>query len=204
MTLKAHGDEGHGRGDVGHLGGHVALNFLNTSRMRGGSLVDTLQADSDVRAWMHTMGLPEPVLDQPLRDGALLLAARHLRNVLLEAIQHRKAGKRVVSGELNRLLEMTDSHLVLKQSKGELELVRSYAASSPEEFLAPVTEQIAGLLADEDFDLVRQCEGDVCVLWFLDTTKGHQRRWCSAESCGTRARVAAFRARQSRKSKGKK
>ena len=196
MKTTSTGEYMHEASDVERLGGHTAINFLNTSRMNQGTLSDILQTDSDVRAWMKSMKLPEPVLDQPLREGELLAAARHLRDVVLEAVQFKKAGKRIVPSELNRLLALSKSHLTLDQAKDKLRIVRRYSASSPVEFLAPLIEEIADLLANGNFDLIRQCDGDVCVLWFLDQTKSHKRRWCNAETCGTRARVAAFRARK--------
>ena len=196
MKTTSNGDDVNGASDLDHLGGHTAINFLNTSRMHGGSLIDTLQTDSDVKAWMKSMKLAEPILDKPLREGTLLVAARHLRDVMLEAVQLKKAGKRIVPSELNRLLALSKSHLILNQAKDNLQIARSYSATNPVEFLAPLTEEIADLLANGNFALIRQCEGDVCVLWFLDQTKSHKRRWCAAETCGTRARVAAFRARK--------
>nr|WP_254214234.1 CGNR zinc finger domain-containing protein [Burkholderia multivorans] len=33
------------------------------------------------------------------------------------------------------------------------------------------------------------------MLWFLDRTKSHRRRWCSKALCGNRQKVAAFRRR---------
>ncbi|MDI1457783.1 CGNR zinc finger domain-containing protein, partial [Streptomyces sp. ATE26] len=42
---------------------------------------------------------------------------------------------------------------------------------------------------------VRECEGDNCPLVYLDTSRGHRRRWCSSEVCGNRERVARHRRR---------
>jgi predicted RNA-binding Zn ribbon-like protein len=61
--------------------------------------------------------------------------------------------------------------------------------------LAPVAEEMARLLIEEDLSLVRQCGGDDCTIVFLDRTKAHKRRSCSMAACGNRAKVAAFRAR---------
>jgi predicted RNA-binding Zn ribbon-like protein len=49
-----------------------------------------------------------------------------------------------------------------------------------------------------DFNLVRKCEDSDCVLWFVDKTKAHRRRWCSMPLCGNRNKVASFRQRQQR------
>jgi predicted RNA-binding Zn ribbon-like protein len=38
--------------------------------------------------------------------------------------------------------------------------------------------------------------GAGCTLWFVDRTKAHRRIFCSATTCGNRAKVAAFRQRQ--------
>lgn len=79
-----------------------------------------------------------------------------------------------------------------------IHVTRVYGKETVEAFLAPVAEAVADLMANADFDLVRHCEGEACVLWFYDRTKGHRRRWCTPTGCGNRAKVAAFRARASR------
>ncbi|WP_030788168.1 CGNR zinc finger domain-containing protein [Streptomyces sp. NRRL S-920] len=43
--------------------------------------------------------------------------------------------------------------------------------------------------------LLRQCAGDNCPIVYLDTSRGHRRRWCSSEVCGNRERVARHRRR---------
>ena len=49
----------------------------------------------------------------------------------------------------------------------------------------------ADLLCRADLSLVRRCENPRCILFFLDTTKNHARRWCSMSGCGNRAKAAA-------------
>ncbi len=62
--------------------------------------------------------------------------------------------------------------------------------------LALLAWQIALLLTQEDLSLIKQCAGPGCTIWFLDRTKAHHRRFCSAAACGNRAKVAAFRDRR--------
>ncbi|MFH8937949.1 CGNR zinc finger domain-containing protein [Streptomyces griseosporeus] len=45
---------------------------------------------------------------------------------------------------------------------------------------------------------LRQCAGDNCPIVYLDTSRGHRRRWCSSEVCGNRERVARHRRRAAR------
>ena len=183
------------------VGDHVAINFINTWRMHEGVLTDTLQSDENVIAWMRKMNIRLPLLRKPLGPKALLRTARNLRTLAFRAIEQRKAGKRVRLDSLNTFLADATSHLQLRAREHRLDLHRVYLSCNAKQYLAPVAEAIADLLAHGDFDLVRHCEGEKCVLWFYDRTKGHHRRWCTAQGCGTRARVAAFRARRAAASK---
>lgn len=40
------------------VGDNLAINFINTRRMFEGQLTDTLQSDSDVKAWLKRLGVP--------------------------------------------------------------------------------------------------------------------------------------------------
>ncbi|OEJ32194.1 CGNR zinc finger domain-containing protein [Streptomyces subrutilus] len=62
--------------------------------------------------------------------------------------------------------------------------------------LAVVARDAVELLTDPgDLALLRACEGDGCTRVYLDTSRGHRRRWCSSELCGNRERVARHRRR---------
>jgi predicted RNA-binding Zn ribbon-like protein len=98
---------------------------------------------------------------------------------------------------LNEFLSESRSYLELVPEKsGGLHLTRRRKHRTPEEILAPLAEAAADFLTTANFDLVRPCESEDCVLWFYDQTKSHRRRWCSMATCGNRHKVAAFRKRQ--------
>ncbi|MFD6230783.1 CGNR zinc finger domain-containing protein [Streptomyces sp. NPDC060232] len=62
--------------------------------------------------------------------------------------------------------------------------------------LAAVARDAVELLTDPgDRSLLRACAGDGCTRLYLDTSRGHRRRWCSSELCGNRERVARHRRR---------
>jgi predicted RNA-binding Zn ribbon-like protein len=178
------------------VGDHPALNFVNTLRMSGSELTDTWQSDEDVAAWIVREGIRNTLPLTTWPDGALLRKARNLREIARNAVEARKAKKTLPLDELNGFLEHSVSHCVLRaKSRTDLQFERVYGEKTVEQYLAPVAESIAELLSHADFDLVRHCEGGQCVLWFYDRTKAHRRRWCSPQSCGNRAKVAAFRLR---------
>ena len=180
------------------VGDDLAINFINTRRMVEGQLRDTLQSDSDVKAWIRRLEVPVAKGSLTFGDGELLDGARELRDIALAAVQDRKSGKRPSLVALNRFLADAPSHAMLTTDDARnIRVTRVYGKETVEAFLAPVAEAVADLLSDGDFELVRHCEGHDCVMWFYDRTKGHRRRWCTSTGCGNRAKVAAFRARAS-------
>jgi predicted RNA-binding Zn ribbon-like protein len=181
------------------VGDHPALNFINTLHMVGSELTDTWQSDEDVAAWIVREGLRDTLPSTTWPGGALLRKARTLREVARNAVEARKTKKTLPLDELNGFLEHSVSHCVLSaKSRIHLHFERVYGQKTVEQYLAPVVESVGELLSHADFDLVRHCEGEQCVLWFYDRTKAHRRRWCSPQACGNRAKVAAFRERARR------
>jgi predicted RNA-binding Zn ribbon-like protein len=173
-----------------------ALQILNTVSMVDGKLVDALQSDSDVRQWLAQAGWPVEKEPHSLKPTSLLHAGRALRETIRTLIERRKTEKRLELSALNEFLLESQSHLELIQEKGSLRLVRSWEQRTAGEILAPLAEAAAEFLTTANFDLVRRCEGEECVLWFYDQTKSHRRRWCSMATCGNRHKVAAFRSRR--------
>lgn len=179
------------------VGDHPALDFLNTVVRVDEKLVDSLQSDRDVLQWLARVGWPVESDTANLRPPSLLQAARILREAIRSLVEKRKAGKRFDPDALNAFLAEARSSMKLSQKKdGSLQLNRKWKQRTAGEILAPLAESAADLLANSDFNLVRRCENDACVLWFCDRTKSHHRRWCSMALCGNRHKVAAFRKRQ--------
>ena len=179
------------------LADHRALDFLNTRMRVNEDLVDLLQSDQDVRLWLKQAGFPAPAIDGKTAPLALLHSARSLRESIRSLVEKRKAGRRGDPSILNSFLAASQSYPRLvwnKSSTPTIDTVRRQ--DTAESILAPVAEAAAELLITADFELVKRCEDETCVLWFSDQTKSHRRRWCSVEICGNRHKVAAYRKRR--------
>lgn len=176
------------------LADHPALDFINTVAIVEGQPHDFWQTDQDVEAWLQQAGLEADGPTPPYEPGALLQAARQLRQIIRDNVQQHKAGEGVDIQTLNAWLGEATSSLQLTGEPGALQLRRVYAGDSVMQRLGQVAEQVAMLLTQEDFSRVRACEHPACTLWFYDRTKAHRRRWCSMALCGNRAKVARFRA----------
>jgi predicted RNA-binding Zn ribbon-like protein len=184
--------------DALFVGDDLALDFVNTEYGPPTDRHDVLGSDQQVLDWLARAGVPS-VIENPssTKRGSLLAAALELRGAARKLIERRKAGSTGDPTVINRFLALGPVRQELVWKKGQPpRLVLHRHGAGAEAVLVPVAEAVAKLLAEADFDLVRKCESDVCTLWFHDRTKSHHRRWCSSSTCGNRAKVAAFRARQ--------
>lgn len=181
---------------VPFLAGNPALDFLNTRMRVNHELADFLQSDRDVIAWLKQAGFPVSADDTEMERFSLLHSARKLRENIRSLVEKRKAGRRGDTSVLNGYLAASQSYFQVVWSKPHslrIDIVRRQNTS--ESILAPIAEAAAELLATADFQLVKRCEDESCVLWFSDQTKSHRRRWCSTQICGNRHKVAAYRRR---------
>ena len=179
------------------LADHPVLDMLNTRANVDGVPFEFWQGDADVERWLVRLGWAEEGAVPVFEEGALLGAARGLREVIRVLLEQRKADQQGDPAALNAFLRKAVSHPQLAwPAPGELRLERQRKVQTAEQFLAPIAEAAATLLVEGDFGLIRTCEHPECVLWFYDRTKGHKRRWCSMALCGNRHKVAEFRKRK--------
>jgi predicted RNA-binding Zn ribbon-like protein len=76
-------------------------------------------------------------------------------------------------------------------AQGEIQLVGSVAA-----LLASLAQEAVWMFGGEAGEHIRQCQSPTCTLFFIDTSRSGDRRWCSMSGCGNKAKVAEFRRRQ--------
>ena len=97
---------------------------------------------------------------------------------------------------LNGNLHNTALHVRLVQRAGSCGWKFDEMTSVLDGVLWPIVRAAADLLTSSDLALVRACSSPTCQWLFLDTSKNHQRRWCSMKQCGNRAKVRRFYAKR--------
>src|SRR5438874_2187600 len=95
------------------VGDDLAINFINTRRIVKQQFTDTLQSDSDVKAWLRRLEVPVAKGSLAFAEGELLKRARELREIALAGVQDRKSGKKPSLSALNRFLAAAPSHAML-------------------------------------------------------------------------------------------
>ncbi|NNU64814.1 MULTISPECIES: CGNR zinc finger domain-containing protein [Rhizobium] len=195
--------------DISLLGGHPALDFVNTVDSRGERWGrDFLNSYDDLVAWACRLD----VIDDEERDTLLVKAgksaadaekeleqAKALREVLYRLFLSEFDESPVSQEDLDFVADMARR----AQSQQSLGLVAGNIAWRPADakdlnaIRSRVAQSAAELLTSRDGRrLVRACQGRNCGWLFLDQSRGGHRRWCSDKTCGSHARVRKFRAAQ--------
>jgi predicted RNA-binding Zn ribbon-like protein len=189
----------------------LGLDFLNSIARPGDTSRDWIDDGEGLLSWLEQAdAVPARVLAE-MREAAMpgeldrvAGRARDLREwfrgfVNTHMGQSLEPGAVEELAPLSRLLERDESYRVVTPGVGRgqgLQLEVVYRWTLPESLLLPVGEMLARLVTEEDFAQVRACEGPACPLLFVDRTRAKNRRWCSMEMCGNRAKQAAHRRRR--------
>ncbi|MCU1577819.1 MAG: zf-CGNR multi-domain protein [Rhodoglobus sp.] len=62
--------------------------------------------------------------------------------------------------------------------------------------LSVMAREAVELLAPEERERIRECDGDHCTIVFYDESRSNNRRWCSMQRCGNRAKVRKHRSKE--------
>jgi predicted RNA-binding Zn ribbon-like protein len=205
--------------EIPFVAGHVALDFVNTAEERGHpDAGDSLRTVDDLRLWgqrrgvltsgavgasgaVGTSGAGGTSDSDSGADGdaglAELAAALEARELLYELFLCRVRGRRAPDADRARLSrlaseayqaagldEEADGRLGWRWDPSRLATVRHVAIAAAVE-----------LLSQSPTARLRQCPGDHCGWFFLDTTKRGNRRWCSMSECGQEAKTMRRRER---------
>jgi predicted RNA-binding Zn ribbon-like protein len=183
--------------DFVFVGNHAAVDFVNTELIEAARRVDLLRSDADLFRWARGAGLLERASATPA-SKRLHPSVRPLRaaiRLLLTAQLDRAAPPQAALARLNGILTRRPVVAPLDHRGGRF--VRpAPALASTRELLTRIAEVAAQLLTSNEAAQLRACANSGCILLFVDRSKAGQRRWCSMQVCGNRAKVAAHHRRE--------
>ena len=190
------------RQDFLFIGENLALDFVNTQRMREGQVVDLIEDYPALMNWLAQAQVLSPAQAKAAlkkwgksADGQQAHArARTLRTALRAMAEHLAAGKPVPQTSLvaiNEVLRHGSAYIQIERKHGTFAKYAHADHAAAMQLLVPIAEAAADLLCHGDLSLVKKCNNPRCILYFYDTTKNHARRWCSMAGCGNRMKAAA-------------
>lgn len=189
-------------------GDWLCLDFANSVDDRTGDHPrDSLGAYADLVRWgWHASVLTDAERDELLATGrarpeeaaAVFARAIDLREAIYRAFAAIAAGENPAAPDLATI---QDAHLT---ALGHARLTRGDerfdwtldADPALDHPLWPIALSAVDLLTSDRLSRVKQCPCDDCGWLFLDVSKNATRRWCSMDSCGSRAKMRRQYARR--------
>jgi predicted RNA-binding Zn ribbon-like protein len=173
------------------IGGDPALDFVNTAEERGHPEAgDVLRTPADLRRWGQRYGLLGRSATLGGDAGRELEKAREARELLYRLFLDRAHDRPAPAAALTGLAQLAaDAYRAAtldldaaggvgwRWRRSALESVRHVAVASA-----------VDLLRADPSPRLKQCPGDRCGWFFLDTSKRGNRRWCSMGECGQDAK----------------
>jgi predicted RNA-binding Zn ribbon-like protein len=178
-----------------HRGARV-LDFVGTVGSRASARpVERLPDPAALGRWLQAAGLlaePAPAPTRADYQQALELreAIARLYTALIDARPPAAADVAVING-LAREVARGAPYLELDPSG----LAERWHTQAPVRLALGRLAAEAIQLASADADRLTRCQLPGCGTLLLSRARNEPRRWCSMQTCGNRAKVAAFRAR---------
>ncbi|MFF0269780.1 CGNR zinc finger domain-containing protein [Kribbella sp. NPDC004536] len=166
------------------VGGRPSVDFTATLGKREQAPFERIPEVGDLARWFQESGLTR----QP---PAISPAVRGMAIELREALYRLFSGTAVAAdvGVVNRW-----SSRRLPGPRLTSELALEDASPEATDLLTTLARDAIDLLTGPYVGRIRSCAADDCSLLFVDTSRPGQRRWCSMNTCGARAKMAAYRA----------
>jgi len=185
-------------------GGHPALDFVNTLDERPfDQPLENLDTYRDLVLFTELAGLVEPALATVLRTltgpacSRVAKCARQLRehvhDVLAGVSTQQPVSQRDLDAIAAAVRAARSARVLVVSASGNLvdyRWSRPAAANTP---LHACALAIEDLLTGVERRRIRKCGAPDCGVYFLDTSKGHRRQWCSMDNCGNREKQRRWR-----------
>jgi predicted RNA-binding Zn ribbon-like protein len=173
-----------------YVGGRRCLNFVGTMKHR-----DSAREELLTRPEL----LSEFAVQGGLLDGAIhvtdddLAAAIELREAIYRTVIARLEHRRPQVADVDLLNERAAQPQITPRLQRTGATRREGTAP---QLLATLAADLLDLLAGTDIENVKRCAHPDCTRLYLDASRAKNRHWCGMGTCGNRAKVKAFRARQ--------
>jgi predicted RNA-binding Zn ribbon-like protein len=174
------------------FGGRLALDFTWTLRYRAITPTELIPTPADLDDWFVAAGL----LDGPGRstptDHAAAIA---LREAIYAAAAARIDGATIPPPAISTINRHAAEPGPMPQLASDGGSVVHRTRPGAAAVLGEVARDAIDVLVSVPPDRLRQCEGPMCSLLFVDSSRPGKRRWCSALTCGNRVNTRSYRAR---------
>jgi predicted RNA-binding Zn ribbon-like protein len=129
------------------------------------------------------------------KASRLFQEAIELREMIFRVLTAVAARREVTEADvaaLNAALRRANAKSLITPAKAQLAWVCVEKNTGAERLLGKVLRSAAELLTSEDIERVKRCASEKCAWLFLDRSRGHNRRWCEMQTCGSQHKAKAY------------
>jgi predicted RNA-binding Zn ribbon-like protein len=166
----------------------LVIDFVNTAGF--GPDREDVPTPAALAAWLSGQGL-DPGARATSADWEEALTVREALRDLLLAHNEVEANVARATAVLDAAAQRSGLGVRFADGAARIEP----AAGGVRGALGRILAEVSAGMADGTWERLKACRADDCKYAFLDTAKNRSRAWCSMQSCGNRAKVAAYRER---------
>jgi predicted RNA-binding Zn ribbon-like protein len=171
------------------VGNALCLDFANTVNCRPNPTRDSLAGGAALARWAAAADLPLDATDA--EADAALPALRALREAVYAVFGAIAAGDEPSAEAMGDIAATYAGALAqARWRRVGSRVVATWSSASPEALGWRVAASALDVLRDGPLDRVGACP--TCRWLFLDTSRNGRRRWCSMDTCGSRAKSAHY------------
>lgn len=185
-------------------GGHPALDLVNTLDERPFEQpIENLTGYRDLVRFAELAGLIErahaarlQTLTGPQCDRVAKRARdlrEHVHGVLTAVHNRRPVSQRDLDAIASAVRAARAARALVASPSGGLATYRWSRSAQAEIPLHACALAVERLLTDIERPRIRKCQASDCGVYFVDTSKGHRRQWCSMQNCGNREKQRRWR-----------
>ncbi|MER6945911.1 CGNR zinc finger domain-containing protein [Nonomuraea sp. NPDC000554] len=171
---------------------YLAFRFTATLSDRYGVSYERLTGPARLAEWLRLNGLDCSETEATPRDLDL---ARRLREAVHRAGAAVARRERIAAEDLELINRIARSGQARRQLHHD---GAHWATTGPHpirDALGVIASEAIETLGGADRDRVKTCDNPDCRGLYVDTSRGRNRRWCSMNTCGNKAKKAAMGAR---------
>lgn len=170
-------------------GGCNAIDLTATLQARlSPSPRELLSTPQDLARWLVSSGMAGSAPRTTAKD---LSTARELREAIYVLAGRRKGAKAEVARKALNQIAAGVAAIPCLHANGFMHLEGTAGA-----LLVTLAREAVHLFGSEVANHIRQCQSPTCTLYFIDTSRKGDRRWCSMSACGNKAKVDEYRRRK--------
>jgi predicted RNA-binding Zn ribbon-like protein len=182
------------REGVPFLGGHLWIDFLNTTPVIKGMALDLIDSREAIVRW----AVQANINMSAGADSDTVADLSALRACLAQAFDLLAASEpvpRATIDDINKRINRSGMRLHLAERDG-LPVLEERATLVGPPVATAVAWDFAQFLGSFDPERMRHCANPACTMQFYDIGKNNRRRWCTMSVCGNRDKVAQYRVRK--------